>query len=106
MGDVHPTPQRAAARSAVAAAMVAWGCREDPRHWEWEELLPAMEQDLRGRRCRDLGEAWLLAVGMAEKERRNHYDRTKASASAYTRDFGSECRRKWGLWQGELRRRQ
>ena len=102
MGDVHPTPQRAAARSAVAAAMVAWGCREDPRHWEWEELLPAMEQDLRGRRCRDLGEAWLLAVGLAEKERRNHYDRTKACASAYTRDFGSECRRKWGLWQGEL----
>ena len=54
--------QRAAARSAVAAAMARWGCRVEPRRWNWAHLREPLERYLRQSRVRYLGDAWMLAA--------------------------------------------
>ena len=56
MSDVHDTEARAAAQSAVARALVSWGCRQDPNWWDAVHVAEALERKLRTSVARDLGE--------------------------------------------------
>ena len=57
--------QRAAARSAVATALVRWGCRSAPERWNWAHLREPLERSLGQGRVRYLGDAWMLAALVA-----------------------------------------
>ena len=101
VADVDDTTQRAAARSMVALAMERWGCRSDPQHWHWEHLAADIETSLARSKCRQLGDAWMLATALLEREHRADHERAEPNLSAWARDFGSEQRAAWGRWAGE-----
>ena len=102
VADVEATPQRDAARSEIALAMERWGCCTDPGRWSWEHLAEAIELSLRRGSCRQLGDAWMLAIALLEKAHREEYEFQKPEASAWTRDFGTEQRERWGRWRGRF----
>jgi ribonuclease HI len=101
MADVEDTPQRAAARSAVALAMERWGCRTNPNGWEWGHLAEALEAWLRTQKCKQLGEAWMLATCLLEQEEGERYKEEADMHSKWTRDFAAEKTQRWGRWYGE-----
>jgi ribonuclease HI len=108
VADVHPTPQRTAARSSIAAAMSRWGCRADPNRWDWTHLTDAIEARLRHDECRDVGDAWMLATALLEKEHRAEYrEREELSLVSMWEikgggDFAEQCRRRDGRWRGRI----
>jgi hypothetical protein len=102
MADIEDTAQRAAARSAVALAMEAWGCRSDPGEtWSWAHCAEKLEASLRKATVRQLGEAWMLVVVLLEEEHDLQWDAKEGTAevSKWTRDFGSERKARWGRWR-------
>ena len=91
MADVHDTPQRRAARSAVALAMHRWGCRSDPARWEAEHIREALRASLEEAKSpRYLGDAFLLA--MLEFEAAAEPERSEQDA------WGVQRRQRWGRW--------
>ena len=68
MSEAVDSPQRVAARSAVAAAMARWGCRCAPEEWDWSHLRGPLEQELARGGVRHLGDAWMLAALLAAEE--------------------------------------
>ena len=64
MADMADTSQRAAARSSLALSMSRWGCQGDPQTYQWEHMLAAMEQTLKGKGTRYLGDAFMLIAGL------------------------------------------
>ena len=83
VADVDDTTQRAAARSMVALAMERWGCRSDPQHWHWEHLAADIETSLARSKCRQLGDAWMLATALLEREHRADHERAEPTLSAW-----------------------
>ena len=101
MADVHDTAQRAAARSAVALAMERWGCRSPPARWDWQHLVPALEASLRHQSCKYVGDAWMLATALLEREHGREWARRHDTKSKWARDFGNECKAARGRWSHE-----
>ena len=101
MADVTDTAQRAAARSAVALAMERWGCRTAPSKWDWQHLVPALEASLRRQPCKYLGDAWMLATALLEREHGLEWARRHDTRSRWARDFGNECKAARGRWSSE-----
>ena len=101
MADIGETPQRAVARSMVAEALVAWGCRADPQEWDWRHLSEALELSLRRSKSKHLGEAWMLAMTMIEQEHVRWWEEVQPDASKWASDFGSTKRALWGRWAAE-----
>jgi hypothetical protein len=99
MADVHDTNQRAAARSAIGLAMHRWGCRQDPNRWNWRHLSSALEDDLKRRKSKHLGDAWMLATTLLEEEHCRQWDESEGDRSKWSRDFSGEQRSKWGRWR-------
>lgn len=101
MADVDDTPQRAAARTTIALALEAWGCKQDPHTWSWQHLEVELERSLRRSSCRQLGDAWMLATCMLEQAQRQNWAALEdtADVSAWTRDFDGECAARWGRWR-------
>ena len=102
MADPGDTPQRVAARSTLAMALERWGCRSDPGRWEWGHLTTALEASLKSAKCKQLGDAWMLATALLEGEAATRW--ADDERSAWTRDFAGERASLWGRWKGELPR--
>jgi ribonuclease HI len=108
VADAHPTPQRMAARSAIAHAMSRWGCRSDPNHWDWSHLTTDIETWLRKESCRDLGVAWMLGTAMLEGTHREMYDERKelGKVSMWEKLAGGDPaerrRAEAGRWEGVI----
>jgi hypothetical protein len=100
--DVAATPQRAVARSMVAAALERWGCRTDPGRWKWTHCAAALESQLRRSKCRDLGEAWMLATCLLEEQHGSWWEARSKVCSEWERDFVAEMRELHGRWIGEI----
>lgn len=100
MADISDTPQRAAARSAVALAMSQWGCRTDPQGWQWAHLEEALETHLKRRKVRCLGDAWMLATLLFEIEHQKAESESEGEHSPWHRDFPSDMHREFGRWKG------
>ena len=76
--------------------------REDPREWQWGQLVGEIERALRRSTCRQLGDAYLLATALLEEEHRRAYASSEGERSAWARDFGMERLQMWGRWKGEV----
>jgi ribonuclease HI len=100
--DVAATPQRAAARSMIAAALERWGCRSDPGRWSWDHCADALESQLRRSKCRELGEAWMLATCLLERRYDEWWEAREPMCSEWERDFVSEMRAQHGRWIGDI----
>jgi hypothetical protein len=102
MSDLSGTPQRGAARSALAMASARWGCCEDPGEWEIQPIAEELEKTLEHAHHRTFGEGWLLAWALCEQSldqeqeglENYHYDRPRfimldgdAALSASARHF-------------------
>ena len=61
------TPVGEAVRKAVAVAMQAWGCRVEPRRWQWKHLMMQLEDSLRRGKTKWVGEAWMLATVLCDE---------------------------------------
>ena len=101
IADVAETPQRAVARSMVALSMERWGCRSDPSTWSWQHLIEALESALRRSAGKYLGDAWMLATALLEREEPAEWERRSDARSKWQRDFSSECFRRWGRWSSK-----
>ena len=72
MSDMDATPQRGAARSALAMAAATWGCRDDPATWRWQHIAVELEKAMAHPHHRTYGEglmlAWVLCEGQASND--------------------------------------
>jgi hypothetical protein len=91
------TPQRTAARSAIALAMHRWGCRGDPRVWRWAQLEEAIAAHVESDPTQYLGDGWLLAMCMARSQHDTHEQRDGDKAQFDAEELRSGA---W-MWQHE-----
>ena len=66
MSDVDGTPQRGAARSALAMASSRWGCCGNPATWKLAPIARELEGAMAHPQHRTFGEGWLLAWALCE----------------------------------------
>ena len=90
VSDVEDTEHRAWARSGLALTFYRWGCRQDPRTWDFRHLEGALEEALKSSRTWLLGEAWMRSVAM----------RTDEQIGSTGMAFG----KMWGVWWEGRRR--
>ena len=67
MGDLEGTPQRGAARSALALAAARWGCCGDLAEWKFGHITDELERAMGHAHHRTFGEGWLLAWALCER---------------------------------------
>ena len=62
IADFDDCEHRALARSGLALTFYQWGCRQDPRTWDWSHLRTELEGALKDKDTRLLGDAYMLAA--------------------------------------------